>query len=125
MEERDPMNKKKLEKYRKILLDRRMELQSEIQRKSEEKMSQDRDDAKDTVDQADSNYTTDYNITLTEMLVTQIKEIDEALENMKNGDYGICESCGEEIPEGRLKVRPNAKFCIRCKDEIEKRGSVK
>ncbi len=119
------MNKKKLEKYRKILLDRRMELQSEIQRKSEEKMSQDRDDAKDTVDQADSNYTTDYNITLTEMLVTQIKEIDEALENMKNGDYGICESCGEEIPEGRLKVRPNAKFCIRCKDEIEKRGSVK
>lgn len=119
------MEKSKLEDYRKILLAKRMELQTEFQRRSEEGASQDRLDAKDTADQADSNYTTDYNITLKEMLVKQIKEIDEALKNMENGDYGICESCGEEIPEGRLEVRPNARFCITCKDEMEKRGSVK
>ena len=119
------MKKKKLEHYTKVLLDRRLELQAELKRINGEQKERDRPDTMDTVDQADSNYSMDYNITMREKVIGQIKEFDEALENIKSGDYGICQSCGDEIPEGRLEVRPNARFCTRCKDEMEKKGALK
>ena len=49
-----------------------------------------------------------------------IEEIDEALDRLKNGEYGRCENCGTEIPEARLEVVPEARFCIRCQEELEK-----
>jgi DnaK suppressor protein len=39
--------------------------------------------------------------------------IDSALARMDAGCYGICEVCGEEIPEGRLEARPWTPYCIR------------
>ena len=45
--------------------------------------------------------------------------IDEALERLANGEYGRCQECGEMIPEGRLKVRPHAIYCIKCKTKFE------
>jgi DnaK suppressor protein len=30
------------------------------------------------------------------------------------GDYGYCAECGEEIPEGRLKIDPMAERCVSC-----------
>ena len=38
---------------------------------------------------------------------------------MEEGTYGICENCGEPIPYKRLKARPVARLCIRCKEEEE------
>ena len=45
--------------------------------------------------------------------------IDEALERLANGEFGKCQECGEMIPEGRLKIRPYAVFCTKCKSKIE------
>ena len=45
--------------------------------------------------------------------------IDDALERLAKGEYGRCQECGEMIPEGRLKVRPYAVFCIKCKTRHE------
>ena len=45
--------------------------------------------------------------------------IDDALERLAKGEYGRCQECGEMIPEGRLKVRPYAVFCIKCKTKHE------
>ena len=116
------MNKKKLEHYKEILLERRLELSSDLQRQLERRQDQERPDAMDTIDQADSSLAADLDLTRREMITRQIREIDEALEKIKREEFGICESCGEDIPEGRLKARPNAIYCIQCKDEIEKRG---
>jgi DnaK suppressor protein len=41
-------------------------------------------------------------------------EIELALERMKTGEYGICDSCGTHIPEPRLRALPWARFCIHC-----------
>jgi len=49
-----------------------------------------------------------------------LREIDEAIEKIKEGAYGICEKCGNKISKKRLKAIPYAKFCIECKKEIEK-----
>ena len=47
----------------------------------------------------------------------------KALEKMEEGTYGICESCEEEIPIKRLRAIPDAKFCIACQSQMEKKGS--
>ena len=48
-----------------------------------------------------------------------IKKIRRSLEDIENGEYGICEDCGREIAIERLKARPIAKRCIRCKTKQE------
>ena len=44
----------------------------------------------------------------------QLGEIDAALERVASGSYGICETCGEQIGEGRLDARPTARTCVPC-----------
>jgi DnaK suppressor protein len=48
-----------------------------------------------------------------------IKKIRKSLEDIENGEYGICEDCGEEISIESLKARPVTSFCIRCKTHRE------
>jgi DnaK suppressor protein len=48
-----------------------------------------------------------------------IGKIEKALERVENGTFGICERCGEDISEERLKARPVTTFCIECKAEQE------
>ncbi|MES4784528.1 MAG: hypothetical protein C4294_00360 [Nitrospiraceae bacterium] len=48
-----------------------------------------------------------------------LKKIDEALERLAANTYGICESCGQEIPYKRLKARPVTTLCIECKTQQE------
>ncbi len=50
-----------------------------------------------------------------------INKIREALERIDNDTFGVCELCGEEIGEARLKVRPVTTLCIDCKIEQEKK----
>jgi DnaK suppressor protein len=76
------------------------------------------------VDEAEASFEVDFDLTMKENMARQIKEIDEALERLKDGSFGVCENCGEDIPTERLKVNPNARFCIRCKSEMEKRGNL-
>jgi DnaK suppressor protein len=50
-----------------------------------------------------------------------LNKVREALERIDDGSFGICEICGEEISEGRLKVRPVTTLCIDCKIEEERK----
>jgi len=50
-----------------------------------------------------------------------LDKIDEAIDRIKEGNYGICEECGGEIRIKRLEARPVAKFCINCKTLQEQR----
>ncbi len=43
-----------------------------------------------------------------------LDEIEEALGRLAEGQYGICEDCGDEIPERRLKALPWARLCVPC-----------
>ena len=48
-----------------------------------------------------------------------IKKIDQALERIEEGTFGLCERCGEEIGTKRLKARPVTTYCIHCKTKLE------
>ncbi|MCP4643844.1 MAG: TraR/DksA family transcriptional regulator [bacterium] len=51
-------------------------------------------------------------------------EISAALKRVREGTFGDCEGCGEEIPRKRLEVFPSARHCIECKSKLEKDGFV-
>ncbi|WP_428566013.1 MAG: TraR/DksA C4-type zinc finger protein [Solidesulfovibrio sp. DCME] len=51
-----------------------------------------------------------------------IAEIHEALGRVKDGEYGICQECGEEIGLARLRAQPTATLCVHCKSMLEDMG---
>ena len=48
----------------------------------------------------------------------QLRLIDEALDRIESGDYGVCLSCEEGIPDKRLTALPWAKYCVTCQDSV-------
>ena len=53
-----------------------------------------------------------------------IKKIRASLEDIEDGVYGICDDCGRDISIERLKARPVAGRCIRCKTRQEQREQL-
>ncbi|MDQ7051558.1 MAG: TraR/DksA C4-type zinc finger protein [candidate division KSB1 bacterium] len=47
--------------------------------------------------------------------------LDQALERIEKGTYGICRECGQPISEARLEAVPHASMCIECKSNEEKK----
>ena len=54
-----------------------------------------------------------------------IEKIKEALERIDNGTFGMCEICGREIGEERLRARPVTTQCIDCKKKQEAREKAR
>jgi DnaK suppressor protein len=48
-----------------------------------------------------------------------LTKIDEALQRIEDGEFGICEECGQPIGLKRLKARPVVSLCIECKTKQE------
>lgn len=46
-----------------------------------------------------------------------LQEIDQSLEDIKNGEYGYCKNCEKNISEERLEILPYAKTCLACSDD--------
>ena len=54
------------------------------------------------------------------LLVERANRLAEALERLREGEYGICEECGEAIAPARLKAMPEVTTCVRCQDRLER-----
>jgi len=59
---------------------------------------------------------------LAEVESRELANIENALENIRQGSYGACETCGGNIPLARLQALPYATLCIHCQREAEKAG---
>lgn len=82
-------------------------------------------DTGDLLDQAGDERDRELSLILTDRDKEKLLAINEALEKLKEGSYGICEECGEKIGRGRLKVMPLAKFCVNCQSKFEKEISLR
>ncbi len=58
-------------------------------------------------------------VVLEDRLKADLKEIESALKKIKKGTYGLCERCGKSIDAGRLEVKPQAVYCLKCESEVE------
>jgi len=48
----------------------------------------------------------------------QLRLVDEALDRLNSGDYGVCQACEEPIPAKRLRALPWARYCITCQETV-------
>ncbi len=114
------MKKTELKKFKDILDQRRSEITAQAASVAEPVYSFKEEDLLDEVDLASSESDQNMNIRLRDRERILLKKIDKALVKIEAGDYGICESCGEDISARRLEARPVTDLCIRCKEEQER-----
>jgi len=74
----------------------------------------------DAGDESLANALADYNLTILDRHIDGMRDIEAALQRIRNGEYGVCIDCGEEITFPRLMAYPTAKRCIICQEQREK-----
>jgi DnaK suppressor protein len=79
------------------------------------------DNLADMVDRASALIDRSLSQNICDRETLRIRKIEQALADLENGVYGICQHCGEDIALKRLKANPVARYCIACKTEIENR----
>ena len=77
-------------------------------------------DIGDEGDRADAERTHEVSILISARDKEKLRAIEEALEKIREGTYGVCEDCGDEIGWGRLQAMPLAKLCVTCRSRLEK-----
>ena len=76
----------------------------------------------DVVDAALDSAQGEISSQLAEVESRELAQIENALERMRDGQYGACEACGNSIPMVRLNALPYATLCIGCQREAERAG---
>lgn len=92
----------------------RQEITDRINTLTRDKTHQDNPLTKDHDDQSIAVENDEVIEDLDELARIELKSIDHALERIKNGNFGVCEKCGSEIEDKRLKALPYATSCIAC-----------
>ncbi len=57
-------------------------------------------------------------ISLTDRLKTELRDVKKALESVAKGTYGTCRYCKKDIDVKRLEARPTSSSCIDCKKSL-------
>ena len=98
----------------------RDEIQHTLERSADETHARVAEQARDLEDDSFSNLVVDVNLAEIDRDADELRRIDGALARINEGSYGLCESCGQEIPEARLQAEPTALRCVRCQELYEK-----
>lgn len=118
------LKKKQLEFFKNLLNEWLEELLQEAN-KTVEGMSDSKENMPDPADRATLESDRNFTLRIRDRERKLIGKIKEALERIEDGTYGICESCGEDISDERLKARPVTTLCIECKTLQEDEERVK
>ncbi|MDY0301032.1 MAG: RNA polymerase-binding protein DksA [Trichlorobacter sp.] len=114
------MDAEKLEQFRLLLQEEMKTLLSEAD-KTVHDMADDASHFPDPTDRATQESDRTFELRIRDRERKLVGKIKEALDRIEDGSYGVCEDCGAEISEARLKVRPVTTQCIDCKIEEEQK----
>jgi len=114
------MEAEKLDYFRNILADEMKSLLNDAG-KTVTEMTSDSSNFPDPTDRATQESDRNFELRIRDRERKLINKIKDALDRIDNGEFGICEECGDEISEARLKVRPVTTLCINCKMEEEQK----
>ena len=112
--------KKFLEAARENLLAMKQKLLGEIDSELRAEREGNKDEGMDTYDLASEERDREINFILSDRERVKLPQIDEALERLDDGNYGVCESCGLEIGEERLTAMPFSRLCRDCQQDQER-----
>lgn len=116
------MKKKERDFYQKKLLKMREDILNKAKKLKEDSYSLGTDGIQDMADAASNTYTAEILMSISDNDLKLLKDIDNTLDKMEKGTYGICEECEEKIIEKRLEANPVARYCITCKRQMEEKG---
>lgn len=112
------MNKRKLEKFRKLYTKQLDDLMKIIRSRVEEELDIDGDD----IDRIQGQTIMSMAQKLSARETARVDRLEQALKKIEDGTFGECEECGETIAEKRLEAIPGVEVCINCA-EIEERAA--
>jgi DnaK suppressor protein len=73
----------------------------------------------DEIDEIQANQILEVVNQLTSRDTEKLAKIDNALQRIEDRTYGVCQDCGDKIPEKRLLANPHFLICISCSEERE------
>jgi DnaK suppressor protein len=114
------MDKKKAESYKKRLLAKQEELLRLVSKSEADGRQVDEEVTQDIADKAANSYTKEFLFHQSDDNRRILQLVNEALERLKSGSYGLCVACQEEVQVKRLEAVPWARHCIECQEKQEK-----
>ena len=112
--------KKFLTKVRENLEGMKAKLAQEIDLELKAEREANKDEGMDTYYLASEERDREINFILSDRGRAKVKSIEDSLQRLNEGSYGICESCGIEIAEERLEALPFTRLCRDCQQDQER-----
>ncbi len=110
---------KKYRKYYEALLDLQQEILGRTRELGREASQAEMEPGQDLVDQSTEEILRTTELALMSEEERKLQLIEEALDRIEQGAYGVCIDCGGKISPKRLELIPYAKLCVRCKEARE------
>lgn len=123
------MNKKEAKVYYDLLLKKKEALLKGIEHIANDNLKTSQRDAAGDLsayslhmaDVASDNYDREFQLSLADNEQKLLNRINEALEKIDDGTFGLCELCEKKIAKARLKAVPYAELCVPCQEKQEKK----
>ena len=117
------MNTRDKERYKKELLERKEEIVEQLSEFYNASKDVESGEAKDAGDKAESSYTKEFLLSLSDTERRQLVLIDEALKKIDGEEFGQCVRCQKPISKKRMSAIPYARHCIVCQQKEEEENS--
>jgi DnaK suppressor protein len=108
------LSKIRLSKMKEILLLQKQDILAQAQRQEKEI-----DMEGDETDLIQAKMLLEMNARLNTRAADKLKQIENALAKIEDKSYGLCQDCGEDIPEKRLIINPHFQTCVSCAEDRE------
>jgi RNA polymerase-binding protein DksA len=126
-----PLAAADIERFKQMLLEKRREILANVNEMEDEALKKSRLDASGDLssmpihmaDIGTDNYDQEFTLGLMDSERKLLKEIDDALQRIEQGTYGICKGTGRQIQKARLEAQPWARYCVEYAEKLE-RGLV-
>jgi DnaK suppressor protein len=118
------LNQQQTTGFKTLLRERANQLREEIRRTLERSNDETHvriaELARDEGDDSFSDLVVDLNFSDIDRDAQELRRIDGALLRLKEGSFGSCIDCGQDIPLARLQAEPTAARCVSCQELYEK-----
>ena len=115
----EPVTKKEKQVLEKTLRAEKEKILNKLRQFHTESKEVETDIAQDVVDKAESSYTKEFLLSLSDAERRQLALIDDALRRLQGKEFGLCQMCGKPISKKRLAALPWTPYCIDCQQKQE------
>ena len=111
------MDKKKADLFKKRLVNKQEELLRVVTKSEQDGREADEEATQDIADKAANSYTKEFLFHQSDENRRLLQLVNEALERLKDGTFGLCLACQSEVQQKRLEAVPWARHCIECQEK--------